>query len=107
MAFFPLAIVLFVLLGVAAKSWRLTVSGIVLFASGWEDIFYYVIQLKWLPSELSWLNAAPMGLSRIITRTANVSSTGVLISAIIGLAVAGMILFSYNPLRSLMRKPIR
>jgi len=98
-AFFTLAFSLFVLLGVAAKSWRLAVSGISLFILGWEDIFYYILQLRWLPSELPWLNNAPMGLSRYLTGTANVTCLGVLISAFIGVIIAGLVLFKYNPLR--------
>ncbi len=98
-AFFTIAFVMFALLGVAAKNWRLWLSGTIIFLTGWEDIFYYLIQLKWLPNELAWLDAAPMGLSRVITRTAHVTNTGVVISAIIGLVISTMIILRYNPLR--------
>ena len=98
-AFFTIAFVMFILLGLAAKSWRLWLSGTIIFLTGWEDIFYYLIQLKWLPLELAWLDAAPMGLSRFITQTPHVTNTGVVISAIIGLAASIMIILKYNPLK--------
>ncbi len=102
-AFFTIAFVMFFLLGLAAKSWRLWLSGTIVFLTGWEDIFYYLIQLKWLPKELPWLDVAPMGLSRIITQTPHVTNLGVIISAIIGLTTSTMIILKYNPLK-LFRK---
>ncbi|MBT3397703.1 hypothetical protein HOA55_03045 [archaeon] len=103
-AFFTIAFVMFALLGVAAKSWRLWLSGTIIFLTGWEDIFYYLIQLKWLPKELSWLDAAPMGLSRFITQSPHVTNVGVVISAIIGLAVSAMIILRYNPIKLFRKK---
>ena len=102
-AFFTIAFVMFFLLGLAAKSWRLWLSGTIVFLTGWEDIFYYLIQLEWLPKELPWLDVAPMGLSRIITQTPHVTNLGVIISAIIGLTASTMIILKYNPLK-LFRK---
>lgn len=94
LAFMPLGVNLFVLLGIAAKSFRLAFSGILLFAAGWEDIFYYLIQGRWLPAELGWLDYSPlMGLTRHITATEHVTSTGVIISSGFGLLIAGIILF--------------
>lgn len=86
LAFMPLGVMLFILLGIAAKSFRLAISGVLLFATGWEDIFYYLIQGKWLPAELGWLDYSPlMGLTKYLTRTEHVTSTGVLISSTLGL----------------------
>jgi len=98
-AFFPLAFVLFILLGFAAKSWRLAISGIILFVTGLEDVFYYLIQLKFLPPTLDWLDPTIIGLTRFITRTPHVISLGVLISLTIGILASLIILFSYNPLK--------
>ena len=87
-AFLTLGVFMFVLLGIAARSWRLSVSGIILFATGWEDIFYYLIQFKGFPSELPWLDYSPlMTLSRFVTRTEHVSNFGVLISALFGILI--------------------
>jgi hypothetical protein len=93
-AFMPLGVVMFILLGVAARSGKLAVCGILMFATGWEDIFYYLIQGRWLPAELSWLDYSPlMGLTRILTSTPHVTSTGIIISSAIGLIVSCLILF--------------
>jgi hypothetical protein len=93
-AFMPLGVVMFILLGLAARSCKLAVCGILLFATGWEDIFYYLIQGKWLPAELGWLDYSPiMGFTRILTSTPHVTSTGVIISSAIGLIVSCLILF--------------
>lgn len=94
LAFMPLGICLFVLLGVAAKSLKLAVSGILLFAAGWEDIVYYVIQGKGLPAELPWLDYSPlMGLTRHLTGTDHVTSTGLFISSALGLLAVAVLLF--------------
>jgi hypothetical protein len=99
LSFFVMAFVMFILLGVAAKNWRLWLSGTILFVTGWEDLFYYFIQLRWLPKELPWLNESLMGLSRFITQTPNVTNVGVIISTIIGLIAAVLIILEYNPLK--------
>ncbi|MBN2512588.1 MAG: hypothetical protein JXB18_06585 [Sedimentisphaerales bacterium] len=104
LAFMPLGVMLFILLGIAAKSFRLAFSGIVLFATGWEDILYYLIQGKWLPEELGWLDYSPlMGLTRHITATEHVTSTGIMISSTFGLLIAGIILFG-NEFRKKLEK---
>jgi hypothetical protein len=97
LAFMPLGVCLFILLGIAAKSFRLAISGILLFAAGWEDIFYYLIQGKWLPDELPWLDYSPlMGLTKYLTRTEHVTSTGVLISASLILLAVILILYPFK-----------
>jgi hypothetical protein len=97
-AFIPLGVCLFTLLGIAAKSFRLFFSGVLLFATGWEDILYYAIQGKWLPRQLSWLDYSPiMGLTKFLTSTEHVTSTGILISSLTGLIVSCLILLSVNP----------
>lgn len=97
LAFMPLGVCLFILLGWAAKSFRLAISGILLFACGWEDIFYYVIQGKWLTPEMGWLDYSPlMGLTKYLTRTEHVTSTGVLISSSLALLVVILILYPFK-----------
>lgn len=104
LAFFPLAFSLFLLFGIALRSWRFSVSGLVMFATGWEDIFYYFIQGRWLPETLSWLNASPLiALSRYLTFSENVTSFGLIISCVIGLLVAGVILF-WKEIKEIPRK---
>ncbi len=108
LAFMPLGVCLFVLLGWAAKSFRLAISGILLFATGWEDIFYYLIQGRWLPAELGWLDYSPlMGLTKHLTGTEHVTSTGVLISSSLGLLAVIWILYSlkYPAKESIPEKP--
>ncbi len=58
-AYIPLVLGTFVLLGLAARDWRLAVGGIVLFLSGWEDVAYFLLRLRPLPAELPWLDRAP------------------------------------------------
>lgn len=97
LAFMPLGVCLFILLGWAARSFRLAISGILLFATGWEDIFYYLIQGRWLPVELGWLDYSPlMGLTKYLTRTEHVTSTGVLVSSILGLLGVIWILYFFK-----------
>jgi hypothetical protein len=93
-AFIVLEISLFVLIGIAASSWRLSLSGIALFGTGWEDAFYYLIQGKFLPTELPWLNTVPtMTWTRLITGTANITSIGLIISAIVGAFIVFLLLY--------------
>jgi hypothetical protein len=97
LAFMPLGVCLFILLGWAARSYRLAISGILLFACGWEDIFYYVIQGKWLPAQLGWLDYSPiMGLTKYLTRTEHVTSTGILISTSLALLAVVLILYPFK-----------
>jgi hypothetical protein len=111
LAFMPLGVMLFVLQGIAAKSWRLALSGILLFAAGWEDIFYYVIQGRWLPAQLPWLDYSPlMGLTRYLTGTDHVTSTGILISSLSSLILVLWLLISgrspIKPILSPQNKPL-
>ena len=89
-----LAIGSFLILGIIKKSWRLFVSGIVLIATGWEDIIYYFMQLRKITYELTWLDYSPiMTLTRFVTQTEHVTSTGIIISAMLGLIVVIMLLY--------------
>ena len=86
-AFIPAGIILFILIGFAASSWKVSVSGILMFACGWEDIFYYVLRGSYLPSTLPWLNMNPFAsIPRFITGAENVTSVGLTIMAILSLA---------------------
>jgi len=97
-AFIPMGVFLFALLGIAAKSLRLFFSGVLLFATGWEDILYYLILGKWIPRQLGYLDYSPIiGLTRFLTLTEHVTSTGLLMSSLIGLVFSYLILFSKNP----------
>lgn len=93
-AFIPLSIILFVLIGVSGRDWGLALSGIVLFATGWEDIVYYAIQFKMVPDQLPWLNINPLiAWTRIITRSAIVSRIELFIAAGFGGVFALIVLF--------------
>lgn len=95
-AFLVLGIVLFLLLGLAAMDWRLSISGIILFATGWEDIAYYSIILEKIPKTLEWLDPNPLvSWTRIITQSSHVTSTGLFISAFVGL-LAVILIFNYK-----------
>lgn len=99
-AFTPLGVSLFALLGIAAKSFRLFFAGTLMFATGWEDILYYVLQGKWLSAQLPWLDYSPIiSLTRFLTLTEHVTSTGVVISSVSGLILSYFILFSVNSLQ--------
>ncbi len=58
-AFLPLGLGMFALVGVAARDLRLALAGCVLFATGWEDLVYYAIQATSPPAELPWLDPNP------------------------------------------------
>jgi len=104
LAFFPLAFFIFILAGVCFREWKVSLAGIILFATGWEDMFYYLIPCKGIPSELSWLDYSPLiGLSRIFTQTQHIIMEGLVISIIIGGIIALLILFS-SKLRLTKRK---
>lgn len=85
-------IIIFILLGLASRDWKIAVAGILLFATGWEDIFYYLIQLKSIPSQLPWLDYNPLiSWVRIFTQTPHVTSIGLVISALFGGILASFI----------------
>ena len=93
-AFIPLGVLLFILVGMSGGDWGITLSGIVLFATGWERIIYYLIQFKLVPRQLEWLDVNPaISWTRIITRSAHVGRVELFIAAGIGGAVALVIFF--------------
>jgi len=93
-AFIPLGILLFVLIGMSGGDWGITLSGIVLFATGWEDIVYYIIQFKLVPRQLGWLDVNIfISWTRILTRHAHVTRIDLLIAAGIGGVLAAVIFF--------------
>ena len=85
-AFIPMGFIMFGLLGWAAKSWKLVFSGAILFLTGWEDIFYYVLRGTWLPwDSMAWLNDNPvMAFFNLFTPGRSVTGVTVTIAAIIG-----------------------
>jgi hypothetical protein len=86
----------YVLLGIALKDWRLPMAGMTLFLLGVEDIFYYLLQCQWLPTELPWLDYSPLlTLSRWLTGTDHVTATGVAIFALLGMISALLLLGIY------------
>ncbi len=91
-ALIVITIVMFLLLGLAAMDWKLGVSGIILFATGWEDLAYYTILLEKLPKTLEWLDYNPLiSWTRIITQSSHVTNIGLVISALIGLLIVILI----------------
>ena len=94
LVFIPGGVVLFVLLGAAARSWRLAVAGLVLFATGWEDLAYYAVQLKWLPPVLHWLDPLPaVAWTRIVLKAEHVTCVGLLLAALVGAFLAAVALW--------------
>lgn len=92
-AFVPLGIILFILVGLSGRDLGLTLSGIVLFATGWEDIIYYVIQFKLVPQQLMWLDANPaIAWTRLLTRSAHVGRVELFVAAGLGGVLAVIIL---------------
>jgi len=93
-AFLPLGISLFVLLGIAGRDWRLAVSGIILFATGWEDVAYYAIQWKLPAAEMRWLDLQPfVAWTKMILGTPHVTQNGLwLATGVGGLVVLGVLL---------------
>lgn len=84
-AFIPMGFIMFGLLGWAARSWKLVFGGAILFLTGWEDMFYYVLRGTWFSGEMAWLNTNPvMALLNLFTPGPNVTSTTVTIAVIIG-----------------------
>jgi len=92
-AFAPLGIIMFALIGMSGRDLGLALAGIVLFATGWEDIAYYVIQFKLVPQQLAWLDVNPaIAWSRILTRHEHVTRVDLFIAAGAGLVLAVIIL---------------
>jgi hypothetical protein len=93
-AFIPLGILLFTLIGMSGGDWGITLSGIVLFATGWEDIVYYIIQFKMVPKQLAWLDVNIfISWTRFLTRNDHVGRVELFIAAGIGGALAAVIFF--------------
>ncbi len=93
-AFVPLGVLLFILIGMSGGDWGITLSGIVLFATGWEDIVYYLIQFKMVPKQLGWLDVNVfISWTRILTRNAHVGRAEVFIAAGVGGILAAVIFF--------------
>lgn len=81
---------MFVLLGIAGRDWRLAVSGIVLFATGWEDVAYYAIQWKLPPAEMAWLDLQPgVAWAKMILGTPHLTQNGLWLAA----GVGGLVVF--------------
>lgn len=91
-AFTPLAISLFILLGVASRSWRLGLAGIVFFVGGSEDLAYFFLQGQLLPAELPWLDVTPIVWTRLVTGSSHVTGLGLLLSAAVNGLFALLIL---------------
>lgn len=73
----PLAFGSFLIIGIAAKSWRLFLAGNFFFFGGWGDILYYLLQWQWPSETLPWLNDAILICwIRWLTGTADVTNTG-------------------------------
>lgn len=92
-AFVPLGIVMFALVGMSGRDLGLALAGIVLFATGWEDIVYYAIQFKLVPQQLTWLDVNPaIAWTRILTRHEHVTRVDLFIAAAAGGILAAIIL---------------
>lgn len=88
-AFLPLAVGIMVLLGIAAGDPRLSAGGLVLFFTGWEDTFYYVLLRQFPPARLPWLDRAwGIAWTRIFQPDQNVSRYGLFLANAVGLALA-------------------
>jgi hypothetical protein len=89
LAFIPLAVGMFVLLGLAARDWRFSVGGLVLFFTGWEDTLYYVLLRQFPPGRLPWLDRAwGIAWTRIVQPGQSVSRYGLLVANAVGIALA-------------------
>ena len=92
-AFIPLGFALFALMGASARDWRIGLSGMVLFSTGWEDMTYYLIQGSWLPTDLPWLDVVPtVTWTRVLLREPHVSRIGLVIAAVSGAVIARLVL---------------
>ncbi len=82
-----------------------TVSAYVPFATGTEDLVYYIIGQRALPNVWPWLDSAPgIGWTRLLTGTPDVVLSGVVMATIVGWAfLVGLWLLAKNkgPLGSL------
>lgn len=104
LAFTPLAISLFVLLGVAAGSWKLAAAGIIFFAGGSEDLAYFFLQGQSLPAELPWLDVTPIVWTRWIFGGSHVTSVGLCVSVAINTILAGLVFYSTREKSRLVEK---
>ena len=103
LAFIPLILGTFILLALATKEWKY-LTGIIITMTGWEDILYYVFQLKQIPATLPWLNNAPLiSWSRIFTQTLDVTIISLFISAIAGLGIV-IAIFNHKKITNLLKK---
>lgn len=88
-AFVPLAVGTCVLLGVAARDFRLAVGSMILFFTGWEDTFYYVILGQLPPARLPWLDRAwGIAWTRVFQPGQSVTWYGLLMANAVGLFLA-------------------
>lgn len=94
-AFIPLYITFFILLGIAGRSWRMAAVGNLLCASGWEDTLYFFIHLEKIPKELPWLDEVIfIGWTRFFTGTAHVTDSGVALAVLAsGILAATLMIF--------------
>jgi len=88
-AFVPLSAGFFLLTGLAARDLRFSVGGFVLFLTGWEDTFYYMLLRQFPPSRLPWLdNAWGIAWTRVFQPSQSVSRWGLFAANAVGLALA-------------------
>lgn len=83
------------LLAWVARRWEALAGGLLLFACGWEDTCYYLLQLKGVPDTLPWLDLNPfLAWTRLLTGAAHVTRAGLLVANALALAAtAALILF--------------
>lgn len=98
-AFLPLGLGLFGLIGWAARDRRLALAGMALFATGWEDLAYYVLLLTPPPAELPWLDSNPLvAWPTLLTGAAHVTRIGLLVAALCGgLVATGLLVGARRP----------
>ncbi len=88
-AFIPLAIGVFLLVGISGRDWRFFTGGLVLFLTGWEDTLYYVLLRQVPPARLPWLDRAwGIAWTRLFEGGQSVSRFGLFAANIVGLALA-------------------
>lgn len=101
LAFLPLGVATFLLLGLAGRDPGLAVSGVALFASGWEDAAYYLLLREPIPAELPWLDPQLLvSWTRVLTRTEHLTRGGLVLALVAGALVAGAALRFLRPRRS-------
>jgi hypothetical protein len=92
-AFVPLGVGIFVLLGAVSRDLRLALAGIALFLTGWEDAIYYALLLQPIPKELPWLDPQIfVSWTRVLTRADHVTRVGLFAAMTVGGIVAGLAL---------------